>query len=76
MITLPAHEDNDRGYTIFLTLWPHDGNGGEFYHAGTGAYFSPKHGDILLFNGKKKHGSCKTSNFKLNEHKITMALFN
>jgi hypothetical protein len=72
----PAHKDKDKSFTIFLTLWPYGGSGGEFFHAGVGSYFTMKHGDVLIFNGTKIHGSAKCSNTTQNEKKITIGLFN
>jgi hypothetical protein len=73
----PAHMDNDKTLTVFLTLWPHGGTGGEFFCSEAGCYFTPEHGDIIIFNGNFQHGTCLcvNNNRENLEKKVSVALF-
>lgn len=70
-----THIDKDKSFTISCGFWKFPETGGHIYFPECGYYFSVKNGDILIFNGNRKHGSVlpTTNN---GSPKLTIALFN
>lgn len=71
-----THLDIDKSFTLVAGIWPFPGSGGQIYFPECGFYFIMKDGDILIFNGRKKHGSVAPKNISETSHKMTVALFN